>query len=72
LTLESKLYTQQVAEGVYSYGDPAKGYYSLFVVTQGGVKAIESVNTQHATGLLNAITAVTSQPVRYLLHSRNH
>ncbi len=65
-------HTQQIAEGVYSYGDPAKGYYSLFVVTQDGVVAIESVNTQHATGLLKAITAVTSQPVRYLLHSHNH
>jgi len=65
-------HTQQIAKDVYSYGDPAKGYYSLFVVTKDGVVAIESVNTQHAKGLLKAITSVTSQPIRYLLHSHNH
>ncbi|MEH6577725.1 MAG: hypothetical protein V7731_11680 [Amphritea sp.] len=65
-------YTQKIADGVYSYGDPEKGYYSMFVVTTEGVIAIESVNSRHATGLLNAINEVTTQPVRYLLHSHNH
>ena len=65
-------HTQKIAEDVYVYGDPSKGYYSLFLVTQDGVIAIESVNTQHAKGLANAITEVTSQPIRYLLHSHNH
>ena len=44
----------------------------MFVVTSEGVIAIESVNTEHATGLLQAIRKVTDQPVKYMLHSHNH
>ena len=64
-------HTAMVAEGVYSYG-PGDGYISMFVVTPKGVIAIESVNTQHAEGLLQAIREVTDQPVKFLLHSHNH
>ena len=42
-------HTTKVAKGVYSFGDPAKGYISMFVVTGKGVIAIEPVNTDHAT-----------------------
>ena len=64
-------HTAEIAEGVYSYG-PGNEYFSMFVVTGEGVIAIESVNSEHAAGLLQAIGAVTEQPVRFLLHSHNH
>jgi glyoxylase-like metal-dependent hydrolase (beta-lactamase superfamily II) len=64
--------TVEVADGVYSYGDPALGYFSMFVVTDEGVIAIEPVNTSHSRGLVEAIQSVTDQPIRYLLHSHNH
>ncbi len=61
----------KIAADVYSYG-PGNEYFSMFVVTSEGVIAIESVNTEHATGLLQAIWEVTDQPVKYMLHSHNH
>ena len=63
-------HTAKIAEGVYSYGP--EHYFSMFVVTGEGVIAIESVNTEHAKGLLQAIRGVTDQPVKYMLHSHNH
>ena len=62
----------KVAENIYAYGSAASDYYSMFVVTDDGVVAFESVSTQHATGLLQAIRKVTDRPVKYLLHSHNH
>ena len=44
----------------------------MFVVTDEGVIAIESVNTNHAKEMVAAIKAVTDKPIRYLLHSHNH
>lgn len=64
-------HTAKIAEGVYSYG-PGNHYYSMFVVTGEGVVAIESVNTAHAKGMLQAIREITDQPVKFLLHSHNH
>ncbi len=61
----------QVADGVYAF-DPLDGYNSMFVVTDDGVIAIESVNSRHAAAMLEAIRSVTDQPVKYLLHSHNH
>ena len=64
--------TAQVAPGVFSYS-PGNGYISMFVVAEdAGVIAVESVNTAHAMGLLEAIRGVTDLPVRYLVHSHNH
>ena len=60
-----------VADGVYAF-DPLDGYNSMFVVTDDGVIAIESVNSRHAAAMLEAIRSVTDQPVKYLLHSHNH
>ncbi|MDE0146395.1 MAG: MBL fold metallo-hydrolase [Nitrospira sp.] len=65
-------HTAKIGEGVYSFGNPANAYFSMFVVTNEGVIAIESVNTGHATDMVAAIKAVTDQPIRYLLHSHNH
>ena len=64
-------HTAQIAEGVYSYG-PGDEYFSMFVVTGEGVIVFESVNSEHSTGLLQAIRAVTDQPVKFMLHSHNH
>ncbi len=61
----------KAADGVYRYG-PGDHYYSMFVVTDEGVVAIEPVTTEHSEGLLKAIKGVTDKPVRYLLHSHNH
>ena len=61
----------KAANGVYRYG-PGDGYYSMFVVTDEGVIAIEPVNIKHSQGLLEAIKSVTDKPIRYLLHSHNH
>lgn len=61
----------KAADGVYRYG-PGDGYYSMFVVTDEGVIAIEPVSIEHSQGLLKAIRNVTDKPVRYLLHSHNH
>ncbi len=61
----------EIANGVYSYG-PGDEYFSMFVVTDEGVVAIESINTEHATGLLAAIRGVTDQPVKNMLHCHNH
>ncbi|MCY4613672.1 MAG: MBL fold metallo-hydrolase [Nitrospira sp.] len=65
-------HTAEIGKGVYSFGNPANAYFSMFVVTDEGVIAIESVNTNHATDMVKAIKAVTDQPIRYLLHSHNH
>ena len=62
----------KVADGVYRYGNPNYGYFSMFVVTDEGVIAIDPMNTEHSKGMLKAIRNVTSKPVRYLLHSHNH
>lgn len=61
----------KAADGVYRYG-PGDGYYSMFVVTDEGVIAIEPVSVEHSQGLLKAIRSVTEKSVRYLLHSHNH
>ena len=61
----------KAADGVYRYG-PGDGYYSMFVVTDDGVIAIEPANIEHSKGMLKAIRSVTDKPVRYLLHSHNH
>ncbi len=65
-------HTAEIGKGVYSFGNPANAYFSMFVVTNEGVIAIESVNTNHAKDMVAAIKAVTDQPIRYLLHSHNH
>ena len=61
----------KAADGVYRYGT-GYGYYSMFVVTDEGVIAIEPVSVKHSQGLLKAIRSVTEKPVHYLLHSHNH
>ncbi len=63
--------TARITDGVYSYGT-GDDYNSMFLVTDEGVIAFESVSSAHSTGFLQAIRQVTDQPVRYLLNSHNH
>ena len=44
----------------------------MFIVTAEGVIAIESVDSKHAKGMVDAIKLVTDKPIKYLLHSHNH
>lgn len=61
----------KIGENIYSYGGYGK-YYSMFIVTSQGVIAIESIDSKHAKGMVEAIKKVTNQPIKYLLHSHNH
>ena len=61
----------KIGENIYSYGGYGE-YYSMFIVTSEGVIVIESVDSQHAKGMVEAIKEVTDQPIKYLLHSHNH
>jgi glyoxylase-like metal-dependent hydrolase (beta-lactamase superfamily II) len=65
-------HTTEVAENIYSYGNPNMGYFSMFVVTEAGVAVFETVNTTHAEGLLAAIRQITDKPIRKVFHSHNH
>ena len=65
-------HTVEVAEGVYAWGSPPSGYFSMFVVTSNGVMVVEPANLHHSQGLLQAIRQVTDEPIRYLFHSHNH
>ena len=65
-------HTTKVADGVYTFGDPATGYTSMFVVTKKGVIVVEPINTTHSKAMLKAIRGVTKRPIKYLLHSHNH
>jgi len=65
--------TVEVADGVYAFdSNNVTGYNSMFITTGEGVLVIEPVNPDHSTALLQAIRAVTDEPIKYLLHSHNH
>ena len=64
-------YTHEIAPGVYSFSG-GSGYHSMFVVTDEGVVAFETVSSDHATKMLAAISEVTDQPVKFAFHSHNH
>ena len=68
---DNAAYTHEIAPGVYSFG-PGNGYHSMFLVTEDGVAVFESVNSDHAAQLLEAVRSVTDQPIRYALQSHNH
>ncbi len=64
-----------IADNIYAFSfgfDAVSEYNSLFIITNEGVIAIESVNTSHAKAFLAAIKKTTDQPVKYLLLSHNH
>lgn len=63
--------THEIAPGVFSFLSRS-GYHSMFVITDDGVAAFETVNSKHSTDMLAAIRAATDQPVKYALHTHNH
>lgn len=65
--------THEVAPGVYSFTpDGGHGYHSMFLVTDDGVAAFETVNSGHATQFVKAIRSITDKPIKYAFHSHNH
>ena len=64
--------TREIAPGVYSFAPVGSHYFSMFVVTDEGVAAFETVNSKHSTAMLEAIRKVTDKPVKYAMHSHNH
>jgi glyoxylase-like metal-dependent hydrolase (beta-lactamase superfamily II) len=64
-------YTNEIAPGVYSFGG-GNGYHSMFLVTDEGVVAFETINTAHGVKMIEAIRGVTDQPIEYATHSHNH
>lgn len=61
----------KIADNIYSYGADHL-YYSMFIVTDDGVIAIEPINTKHSEGMLSAIKQITDKPIKYMLISHNH
>jgi glyoxylase-like metal-dependent hydrolase (beta-lactamase superfamily II) len=61
----------KIDKNVYSYSLDGE-YFSMFIVTTDGVIAIESINSMHAKGMVDAIKQITNSPIKYLLHSHNH
>jgi len=55
---DTSSHTIKAADGVYSYGDPAMGYFSMFVVTDDGVIVVEPVNGTHAKATLDRKSVV--------------
>lgn len=73
-SLKSQTLPKNVAKidkNVYSYSLDGE-YFSMFITTSDGVIAIESINSMHAKGMVEAIKQITSKPIMYLLHSHNH
>lgn len=61
----------KIDKNIYSYSLDGE-YFSMFIVTTDGVIAIESINSMHAKGMVDAIIQITKKPIKYLLHSHNH
>ena len=61
----------QVAENVYSFGNPMASF-SLVLVTDEGVIVGDPVNKNHSEAMLKAIRTVTDQPIKYLIYSHSH
>ena len=65
--------TAEIAPGVYSFTPGGgEGYHSMFVITDDGVAAFETVNSEHAGAMLEEIRTITDKPIKYALHSHNH
>jgi glyoxylase-like metal-dependent hydrolase (beta-lactamase superfamily II) len=61
----------KIDKNIYSYSLDGE-YFSMFITTSDGVIAIESINSMHAKGMVEAIKEITQKPIKYLLHSHNH
>lgn len=63
--------TFEIAENVYSFSVDGE-YISMFVVTDDGVMAFETMNSVHAKAMVEAIKDKTDKPIKYAFHSHNH
>jgi glyoxylase-like metal-dependent hydrolase (beta-lactamase superfamily II) len=70
-TAQAQTYTNEIAPSVYSHGTVGQ-YHSMFLVTDEGVAVFETVNTRHATGMVEAIREITDQPIVYAFQTHNH
>ena len=61
----------QIAEGVYSFTS-SSGYVSMFILTGEGVVVIEPISSQHAMLMVEEITSITTEPIKYVFYSHNH
>ena len=68
--------TVEVSEGIYAYIQPDGSWFlnnTGFLASQHGVISIDSTSTEGRTrAYLDAISAVTSQPVRTLINTHHH
>jgi cyclase len=68
--------TVEVSEGIYAYIQPDGSWYlnnTGFLVDSRGVISIDATSTERRTrAYLDAITKVTSQPVRTLVNTHHH
>src|SRR5215469_10323406 len=68
--------TVEVSEGVYAYIQPDGSWYlnnTGFLASPHGVISIDATSTEARTrAYLDAISAVTSQPVRTLVNTHHH
>ena len=62
---------QKIAPDVYSFSSGG-GYYSMIIVGDKGVAVIETVSSEHATKLVEAVRSITDKPIVYGFHSHNH
>ncbi len=60
----------EVSEGVYSFGNLI--YLSLVIVTDEGAIVVDPNTVEHSEEMLQAVKAITYQPVKYLIYSHNH
>jgi glyoxylase-like metal-dependent hydrolase (beta-lactamase superfamily II) len=60
----------EISENLYSFGD--YNYFSLVLVTDEGVIVGDPVNTGHSEVMLQAVEAITDQPIKYLIYSHDH
>lgn len=68
--------TVEVSEGIYAYIQPDGSWYinnTGFITGGGGVISIDTCSTQRRTrAYLDAVAAVTDQPIRTLLNTHHH
>jgi len=71
ISYQNGLYTLvEISEDLYSFSNFV--YFSMVLVTDEGVIVVDPIGIEHSEEMLQAIKAVTNQPVKYLIYSHNH
>ncbi len=60
----------EISEDLYSFSNFV--YFSMVLVTDEGVIVVDPTGLEHSEEMLQAIKAITDQPVKYLIYSHNH